>query len=143
MNVASLLKTKGNRVVTVPPGTKVVEVCATLMRERIGAVLVRQSTGEIVGVFSERDAVRGLAEQGAGCLDLPVDALMTRQVIYCAPEETVDSLMQRMTDRRIRHVPVVDRGGLIGIVSIGDVVKHRIAEVELETEALRQYIASG
>jgi CBS domain-containing protein len=143
MNVASLLKTKGQRVISVEPGTSVVDVCATLVRERIGAVLVREASGRIVGVFSERDAVRGVAAQGAGCLELAVDELMTRQVISCDPNDSIDSLMQRMTDRRVRHMPVIDHERLIGIVSIGDVVKHRIAEAELEAEALRQYISSG
>lgn len=143
MTVAAILQTKGDRVVAVQPGESLATVCAVLTREGIGAAVVREGAGRVVGVISERDIVRGIAAHGSGILASPVERLMTRDVLYCAPQDSIGNVMQMMTSRRVRHLPVLNGGRLIGIVSIGDVVKWRIAETEQEAEALRQYIATG
>ena len=142
MTVQAILQSKGNQVVSVSPGDTVGKVTRVLADRRIGAVLVRQE-GKVVGVFSERDIVRGLARYGAQALDRLVSDLMTHDVITCKPSETVHDVMERMTARRIRHLPVVDNGQLIGIVSIGDLVKERIEEAEREAQDLREYIKAG
>ena len=108
----------------------------------IGALLVSEDGRRVAGILSERDIVHALAEQGAALLAMPVDRLMTRKVITCVPEDTVSELMARMTQHRFRHLPVVKDGTLIGIVSIGDLVKNRIEEVEFEADSLRSFIAS-
>ena len=142
-SVAAILKDKGDRVVAVGPDDSIERVVATLARERIGAVLVRDSAGHVLGVLSERDVVRGLGQHGAALLQMSANSLMTRSVVYCTPEDTIDEVMQRMTQRRFRHLPVLDDGRLMGMISIGDVVKIRIAETELEAESLKAYIATG
>ncbi len=164
MLVKSILKIKGASVVKVGPDQTVAAVIHVLREKRIGAVLVcgqgdsrGDSQGDdsghdvILGVFSERDLVRALADVGPAVLDQPIRTLMTRDVIYCSLEDSIDTVMGLMTDRRIRHLPVLDAGHLagysaghlVGIISIGDVVKHRIAETEMEAEALKSYIATG
>ena len=143
MTVASILKAKGDRVIAVAPTDDISSAVAVLIREGVGAALVRGADGRVVGVVSERDVVRGLAKHGAELLSLPVERLMTRDVVFCAPGDTIHDVMQLMTERRFRHLPVLDRGRLVGLVSIGDVVKWRIAEAELEAESLRSYIATG
>jgi CBS domain-containing protein len=143
MTVASILKTKGNRVITVAPTDDLAGAVAVLIREGVGAALVRSADGRVVGVVSERDIVRGLAKHGKELLAMPVERLMTRDVVFCAPGDAIHDVMQLMTERRFRHLPVLDNGRLVGLVSIGDVVKWRIAEAELEAESLRSYIATG
>jgi CBS domain-containing protein len=143
MIVASILKTKGNRVVSVAPADTVVEVCSIMIREGIGAVVVREASGRVVGLLGERDIVRAVARNGEAALQLAVEAVMMRDVVYCAPSDTVDSAMKRMTDRRVRHLPVIEHGKLAGLVSIGDLVKNRLAESEQVAEELRKYIATG
>ena len=143
MNVDSILKNKGRDVVTVAADATINDAVLLLRRKRIGALVIARAGGGAEGILSERDIVRALAEYGARVFDLPVSALMTRNVITCAPEDSVSGLMAEMTARRIRHLPVVENGGLIGIVSIGDVVKCHIDEVEHEANALRQFIASA
>jgi len=142
MTVQAILQGKGAQVVSVSPGDTVGNVARVLADRRIGAVLVRQES-KVVGVFSERDIVRGLARYGAQSLERPVSDLMTHDVITCKPSESVHDVMERMTARRIRHLPVVDNGQLIGIVSIGDLVKERIEEAEREAQDLREYIKAG
>lgn len=142
MTVQAILQSKGAQVVSVSPGDTVGNVARVLADRRIGAVLVRQE-GKVVGVFSERDVVRGLARHGAQVLERPVSDLMTHDVITCKPLESVHDVMERMTARRIRHLPVIDNGQLIGIVSIGDLVKERIEEAEREAQDLREYIKAG
>jgi len=142
MTVQAILQSKGAQVVSVSPGDTVGNVARVLADRRIGAVLVRQE-GKVVGVFSERDVVRGLARHGAQALERPVSDLMTHDVITCKPLESVHDVMERMTARRIRHLPVIDNGQLIGIVSIGDLVKERIEEAEREAQDLREYIKAG
>ncbi|MEZ5183778.1 MAG: CBS domain-containing protein [Acidimicrobiales bacterium] len=142
MQVSVLLQAKGSEVVTVAPQRTVAEVLSVLERHRIGAVVVTDDGRSIDGVLSERDIVRALAREGADALEQPAAALMTAEVVTCEPDTTVERLMSVMTERRIRHVPVLVRGELAGVVSIGDVVKHRVATLEHETQAMQDYIAN-
>ena len=143
MTVAQILKEKGDEVISVPAGATVMHTLGVLKEHGIGAVLVRGENGDIAGVFSERDAVRALPARGAGLLLEPVSTIMTSDVITCSPDDAIASVMALMTRKRVRHLPVMEDGKLIGLVSIGDVVKHRIAETEHDVEALRAYIALG
>jgi CBS domain-containing protein len=143
MNVAAILRQKGRAVTTAPPTVTLLEVAERLAHKRIGAIVVVDARGAIVGIVSERDIVKALAEAGPGCLTHAVSERMTRQVVTCQETDTVDELMAMMTVRRFRHLPVVTDGGLCGIVSIGDVVKHHVAEIEMEATAMRDYIAHG
>jgi CBS domain-containing protein len=140
MNVATILKQKGRAVTTAHPDTKLQDVAAKLSAKRIGAIVIVGAGGEVSGIVSERDIIRALAAAGADCLAQPVSQTMTRQVVTCQETDTLDELMAMMTARRFRHLPVVTDGALVGIVSIGDVVKHHIAEVEMEATAMREYI---
>ena len=141
MNVDSILKTKGNVVVTVALDEKVAVAAAKLKREKIGALIVSEDGIGVSGILSERDIARALADHGAGLGELAVRDLMTRKVITCTPDDTVEELMASMTEHRIRHLPVMARGILCGVVSIGDVVKNRLEEVEREANSLRAYIS--
>ncbi len=143
MNVAAILRQKGRAVTTAPPSITLIEVARRLAHKRIGAIVVVDAQGEIVGIVSERDIVKALSEAGPDCLMQPVSQRMTRQVATCQEADTLDELMAMMTARRFRHLPVVTDGGLAGIVSIGDVVKHHVAEIEMEATAMRAYIAHG
>lgn len=143
MFVDTILKKKGDTVITVQPDCVVANAAQILNDNRIGAALVRSETGEIVGIISERDIVRGVAVNQETCLRMTVEELMTRPVISCSPTDSVDKIMEMMTARRIRHLPVMENDELLGIISIGDVVKSRISQIESESEALRQYIAAG
>lgn len=143
MNVEGLLRSKGTAVTTVAPAARVVEAVALLAEHRIGALVVTDEEGQVVGIVSERDVVQVLAEQGPALLEQEVAAIMTREVVTCEMATTVDELSRSMTDRRMRHVPVVVDGRLRGIVSIGDVVKDRIRDLEVETRTLHEYIAQG
>ena len=142
MLVAEILKSKGAAVFAIPPELTVGQACRELEQRRIGALMVCQDD-RVVGVMSERDVVRAVARDGQGALDRPVDDYMTREVVFAQPAETVDVLMTRMTDRRIRHLPVLKEERLCGVVSIGDVVKCQIAAASREAESLRTYIAAG
>lgn len=142
MNVATILKAKGSEVSTVSPETTVRDVALLLTERRIGAVLVMQDR-KVMGIISERDIVKAVAKHGGDALNGPVRDVMTARVVTCALNDSVDELMDSMTTGRFRHLPVIDKGELVGIVSIGDVVKHRIAETVMETEAMRLYIANG
>ena len=143
MNVATILKQKGRSVATVAPTATLQEVAKRLAQRRIGALVVVGSRGQIEGIVSERDIIRALSETGAGCLVRPVAETMTRQVMTCQETDTLDEMMAMMTQGRFRHVPVVTDGDLVGIISIGDVVKHRVAEIEAEAQAIRDYIATA
>jgi CBS domain-containing protein len=143
MHVASILKVKGQAVETVRIDSTLMAAAKRLSSKRIGAVVVTDKAGYIAGIVSERDIVHALANEGVACLDRPVSEIMTREVLTCTAGDTIDELMSRMTARRCRHLPVVSDGGLAGIISIGDVVKHHIAEVEMEAMAMRDYIATG
>ncbi len=143
MTVLSILNEKGPDVCTAQAGQKMSDIAQTLRQRKIGAVVVTGPAGEVIGVLSERDLVRAVADGGAGALEHPVRDYMTKEVATCGLTDHVDSLMERMTKGRFRHMPVVEKGKLCGIVSIGDVVKRRIAETEREARDLREYIATG
>lgn len=142
MGIAAILQDKGSEVVTVGPDSSISEIIAELTARRIGAVLVM--TGEsVVGVVSERDIVRGLAAHRGDVLSLKAKEIMTAPVITISPADSVPHAMELMTGRRIRHLPVMESGRLVGLVSIGDLVKRRIEEVEQEASALKDYISAG
>jgi CBS domain-containing protein len=143
MNVARILKDKGRNVATVTPETTIKQVVDILAEKRIGAAVVCDGDAHVKGIVSERDIVRILAAHGPAVLDEPVADHMTREVMTCVERDTVNWLMEEMTSRRFRHMPVVESGKLTGIVSIGDVVKQRIALAELEAASMREYIATG
>lgn len=144
MNVESILKVKGAKVVTITPETTIGETAKLLKRERIGAVVVSNDGGNVLGILSERDIVIAMAEptKRTGLVDKPADSLMTRDVLTCEPKDTVQKCMAVMTERRVRHLPVLRDGRMIGLVSIGDVVKNRLEELESEAGFLRELIAS-
>ncbi|MDP1641429.1 MAG: CBS domain-containing protein [Phenylobacterium sp.] len=142
MLVSQILKTKGDLVFTVTPNDSVSSVSALLHARRVGALVVVDN-GRVVGIVSERDVVRIVAEQGASALDRPISGCMTSDVLFATPGETVDALLERMTDRRVRHLPICQDDKLLGIVSIGDLVKHKISEVVAEADGLKAYIAAG
>lgn len=142
MLVSQILKSKGDLVFTVTPMETVGAVAALLHSRRVGALVVLDND-RVVGIVSERDIVRAVAETGGGALAKPVSDCMTRDVIYAEPAEKIDSLLERMTDRRIRHLPVCVEERLVGIVSIGDLVKWKITEVTAEADNLKAYIATG
>ena len=140
MNVQTILKTKGTRVVTVKPETTVTDALRVLKQERIGAVVISPDGKAVAGILSERDVVRTLADRGADTLARPVSEVMTKAVVTCGVKDTIVELMDRMTQGHFRHMPVVDGDELSGMISIGDVVKARLGQVESEAEALRSYI---
>lgn len=143
MHVRAIVEAKGGAVVTTRPEATIGDIARLLAERRIGAVIVLDDAGTIAGVISERDIVTGLAAHGARVVDMKVAELMTRDVILCLPDATIEEVMAMMTNRRIRHLPVVEQGKLMGIVSIGDAVKSRLDEAALEVESLRQYVLSG
>ncbi|MEX0809966.1 MAG: CBS domain-containing protein [Dongiaceae bacterium] len=140
MNVHSMLSQKGDKVVTARPDTTVIAASRMLKLERIGSVVVSSDGVRVQGILSERDIVRGLVERGPDLLEMPVSEIMTRTVTTCAPDDDIQDVMSKMTRGRIRHLPVVENGRLRGIISIGDVVKNRLEDLETETSVLRDYI---
>jgi CBS domain-containing protein len=143
MTIKSILTHKGNNVVTIEPTANLAAAARLLAERRIGAVVVAGVDRRVIGILSERDIVRALAEHGGAALERPISQVMTRKVATCTEAETIVSIMERMTDGKFRHVPVVEEGRLVGIISIGDVVKHRIGEIEHESDALRDYIRTA
>jgi CBS domain-containing protein len=143
MTVASILKQKPDRLISVKETDSLGDVANVLTRENIGAVPVLEPGGEMIGIVSERDIVRQIAREGGGVLSRPVSSMMTKTVVCCAPEDTVASTMALMTQRRFRHLPVRSNGRIIGMISIGDVVKRRVEDAEREAESLRDYIVRG
>lgn len=143
MRITDVLRGKGTQVVTITPGTTVRHLLAVLAEHRIGAVVVSQDGTSVEGIASERDIVRALAARGAAVMSEPVTAIYTAEVYTITPQTSLDDVMRMMTDHRIRHAPVVVDGQLRGIVSIGDVVKNRIDELETERTALSDYITSA
>jgi CBS domain-containing protein len=143
MLIRQILAGKGSQVVATRPDATVSEVARLLKEKRIGAVVVTDRQGRLCGIISERDLARGLAEHGAGLLETKVEQLMTKDVVTCSPEDGVQQLMHKMTAGRFRHLPVIEDGALVGIISIGDVVKHRLEELEAETHLLHDYIAGA
>ena len=140
MYVFHILKAKGNETVTIDPGESVTAALALLEEKRIGALLVLDDHGKIAGILSERDLVRAMNKHRESIFSKRVGDLMTTRVVTCSPKDPVAAIMGMMTAQRFRHVPVVDDGKLVGVISIGDVVKSRIEEAEAEVDALRQYI---
>jgi CBS domain-containing protein len=143
MTVSTILAGKGREVATIDPNATLADAVRLLAEKRIGATVVLGADRRVVGILSERDIVRVLAERGAAVLSEPVSQTMTRKVSTCNENETVVQIMERMTDGKFRHVPVVDQGQLVGIISIGDVVKHRVHEMERESAAMRDYILTA
>jgi CBS domain-containing protein len=143
MTVSIILAAKGREVFSVEPNATLTSVVALLAERRIGAALVLGVDRRIVGIVSERDIVRALGERGPAALDDPVSRIMTRRVSTCTEGETISSIMERMTEGKFRHLPVVDQGRVVGIISIGDVVKHRLHEMERDSAAMRDYILTA
>ena len=142
MNVATILKAKGTDVETVSPNMTLGEVARLLASKRIGAVLIMEGE-HLAGILSERDIVKAIGHSGVEALERSSREVMTSRIVTCGLNDSVDELMDRMTEGRFRHLPVIENEKLVGIISIGDVVKHRIAETVMEKEALQLYIASG
>ena len=143
MTVNDILSQKGNQVLTIEPAATLAAAVQMLAQRRIGALVVTGADHRIVGIISERDIVRVLGEKGTAVLGAPVAEVMTRKVVTCGRNETIAEIMERMTGGKFRHVPVVEHGRLVGIVSIGDVVKARLSELEYEQDALREYIRTA
>ena len=142
MTVRAILDAKGHDVLTIRPDSTLRDAVQQLAEHRIGAVVVTDGVGQVVGILSERDVVRVIGKDGPGRLDDAISTVMTAKVITCNGTETVHEVMELMTGGRFRHIPVVERGRLVGIISIGDVVKHRVAEMERESQTMREYIMS-
>ncbi len=143
MTVNDILLHKGNQVVTIDPAATVAAAVQTLSKHRIGALPVVDGDGRIAGIISERDIVRVLAGTGPAVLDTPIAEVMTRKVVTCDRHDTIAEIMERMTTGKFRHIPVVERGRLTGLVSIGDVVKARLSQLEYEHHAMREYILTA
>jgi CBS domain-containing protein len=147
MNVKAILAAKsrnlGGDVISIDLSADLTAAARLLGAHRIGAVVIRGVGGRLAGILSERDIVRAISGQGSEALALPVRQVMTRNVSTCVESDTIASVMERMTDGKFRHMPVLRNGELIGLVSIGDVVKHRVGEIEQESEALRDYIRTA
>jgi CBS domain-containing protein len=142
MTVRAILDTKGHQIESVGPDAKLSAAIKTLTERKIGAVLVL-SQGCVEGILSERDIVRVLGERGAAVLDEPVSAVMTRKVVSCKQADTVGAIMEMMTSGKFRHLPVIEDDKVVGLISIGDIVKWRVREYEAEQEALREYIKTA
>ncbi|WPO40457.1 CBS domain-containing protein [Tardiphaga sp. 42S5] len=142
MTVRAILDSKGHQIISVSPNDKVSSAVQLLSQRKIGAVLV-MSDHHIDGILSERDIVRVIGERGAAALDEDVSAVMTRKVIGCKPSDTVGAIMEKITTGKFRHLPVIEDEKVVGLISIGDVVKFRLREFEREQEALREYIATA
>lgn len=142
MQVQKIIHTKGGGVVTTMPQATIAEAASLLKEHRIGAIVVTDVTGAVVGILSERDIVRAMPQHGASLLAMPVSSLMTAKVMTCTMNSHVEDIMRDMTAGRFRHIPVVEGGRLVGIVSIGDMVKFRLEQLESETEQLQSYIQS-
>ena len=140
MNVGIILAGKGREIVTIEPGASLTDAVHLLADKRIGSALILGADRRIAGIISERDIVWALAERGAAALEEPVSRTMTRKVETCTEDESVANIMERMTVGKFRHMPVVDQGRVVGVVSIGDIVKHRVEEIERDSVAMRDYI---
>lgn len=142
MTVRAILNAKGHEIISVEPQERLSSAVKLLSERRVGAVLVIHN-GKMEGILSERDIVRVIGQRGASALDDQISDVMTRKVVSCGPGETVGALMEVMTNGKFRHLPVLEDGKIIGLISIGDVVKWRVGEYEAEQEALRDYIATA
>ncbi len=143
MFVETILESKGSRVATVPPDETIAEAAAKMKQQHLGSLVVSVDGLAVLGILSERDISRAVADHGPALGTMRVEELMTRDVITCVPGDTIADIMLIMTEKRIRHLPVFRDGVMCGLISIGDVVKIRLEEVEHEAEAMREYIAGG
>lgn len=143
MIVKSILSAKGRDVATIAPTATLAEATKILAERKIGALVVTGAGGRIVGIVSERDMVRAFAQYGVSAFQRPLTDVMTRKVVTCSLSDTVSMLMERMTAGKFRHLPVTDNDDLVGIISIGDVVKYRLTELEFEKDAMRDYIQTA
>ena len=143
MNVNQILSIKGRNVVVIEPGRTLAEAAKTLSERKIGALLVTDGKRPVAGIISERDIVRAISVHGASCLEKPVAQFMTEKVVTCTGHTSLNDVMEVMTDGKFRHIPVIEGDEVIGIVSIGDVVKQRVAEIEAEAQAIKDYIATA
>jgi CBS domain-containing protein len=143
MTVKAILDSKGTDVATIEPSADLASAIKLLAKRRIGALVVVDPDQQIAGIISERDVIRELAGRGAAALEQPVGQVMTRKVVTCNRAETMSSIMELMTAGKFRHLPVVEQGNLVGIVSIGDVVRYRVQEIEFESATLRDYIRTA
>ena len=143
MTVKNILSTKGTDVATIEPQVSLYAAAQRLAERKIGALVVTCAEGRVIGILSERDIVHKLAVHGAAALDMPLSEAMTRKVATCNQADTISSVMERMTQGKFRHLPVVEQNRLIGIVSIGDIVKQRLGEMEREQSAMRDYIQTA
>lgn len=141
MTVAKILRSKGtDAVVTIPPGKKVAEVATVLSEKRIGTVVISDDGLVALGILSERDIVREIGRRGSACLDETVEQMMTSKVVTCERSERADDVLQKMTEGRFRHMPVVEEGKMVGLITLGDVVKYRLSELSMEKDALEGMI---
>jgi CBS domain-containing protein len=143
MQVSDILETKGDRVVSIDSSVPISAVVDTLAHERIGAVLIREEAGASAGIISERDIVRSLADHGPGALNLPASDFMTQSLVTCSPESSTEDIMTQMLESQIRHLPVVHKGALVGIISIGDVVEAVLSELKWMTKVLQDQIVAA
>ncbi len=143
MIVSQILKSKGGQVYTVSKETTIIEISCLLASNRVGAAVIVDGNGSVEGIISERDIVCGFSKYGAKVLDMPAEDLMTKNVIMRGTESHINELMLEMSNSRIRHMPILDDGELVGLISIGDVVKNRVEELQAEGDMLREYIATG
>lgn len=143
MKVKDILAAKGGDVIGIEPSASLEAAAALLSKHRIGAVVIRGAGGRLAGILSERDIVRAVAGDGAAALTRPVGQAMTRDVVTCEEEDTCADVMEQMTARKFRHLPVLRDNTLIGLISIGDVVKQRVDEIERESQAMRDYIRTA
>ncbi len=143
MTVAAILSEKGNEVLTVKPGVNLAQIIDILAENKIGAAVVVAPDSTVCGIVSERDIVRELANHGAKALKNPCSSCMTADVIACSQHDTINEVMETMTTNRFRHMPVIDKGKLAGIISIGDVVKRKIKQAERDAEEMRNYISAS
>ena len=143
MIIGQILKSKASGVMTARPNDTIHEIAVQLTNRKIGAIVIVGDDGNVSGILSERDIIRLIAEHGTAALAMAAKEGMTREVVSCTRTNTLDEIMEMMTRGRFRHLPVLDDGALVGIISIGDIVKHHTAEVELEVSAMRGYLATG
>ncbi len=143
MNVKTILAAKGGDIYSIDPTANLAAAATLLSTHRIGAAVIRGAGGRLAGILSERDIVRAVSEHGAAALALPVGQVMTRNVTTCGEDDSIADIMERMTDGKFRHVPVLKNNKLVGVISIGDVVKQRVEEVERDADAMRDYIQTA
>ncbi|CAA7615079.1 putative signal transduction protein with CBS domains [Magnetospirillum sp. LM-5] len=142
MSVEAILKTKGHNIFTIRPEHSVSEAAALMASKRVGVAIVCDAKGRLMGVVSERDIVSGITQYGKGLLEMPVRNIMTSPVVTCAPNDSIKKVMEVMTERRIRHLPVLEGEELVGMISIGDAVNFRLHEAQMETAVLRDFAAT-